>query len=167
MRDLFNLKSNLYCLDTNVFIQAWNNYYSPAKAASYWEILDDLAKNGLIFSPVDVKKEIEKSDDDLKKWIKKREYFFRKPDERVTLKVGEILAQFSGLVDNVKGRSLADPWVIALAEVEGAIVVTKEGMSESDKKIRIPDVCKARGIECIDDFTFIDRMGIKFSATKK
>ncbi len=33
-----------YCLDTNFFIEAWNKYYSPEFCRSYWDVIDDLAK---------------------------------------------------------------------------------------------------------------------------
>ena len=59
-----------YCLDTNIFINPWNQFYSPKFTKGYWEILADLAQKGILFSPIEVKKEIEKIDDDLLKWIK-------------------------------------------------------------------------------------------------
>lgn len=165
MRTLFNNDKEIFCLDTNVFIEAWRKYYPPCRVKNYWEILDNLAKQNIIFSPIEVKKELEKKDDDIKKWIKRRGYFFQEPDERVTLKVAEILEQFPDLVNNVKNRSVADPWVIAHAEVEGATVVTKEGDGSGKKnKIKIPDVCRSRGVKCIDDFSFLDEMGISFEA---
>jgi hypothetical protein len=67
------------------------------------------------------------------------------------------------LVDATHGRSLADPWVIAHAMDEGAIVVTKENeILGSSKKIKIPNVCKKMGVPCIDDFQFIREVGITF-----
>jgi len=46
------------------------------------------------------------------------------------------------LVDSKKGRSLADPWVIAHAIKENAIVVTKEEKitALNSTKIKIPNV---------------------------
>lgn len=59
-----------YCLDTNVFVEAWNRYYSMDLCPKYWSILDELAQEGKIFSPIEVKREIEKIDDGLSQWIK-------------------------------------------------------------------------------------------------
>jgi predicted nucleic acid-binding protein len=166
MQNLFNSGKEVFCLDANVFIEAWNHYYSPDRTLNYWELLDEFAQESIVFAPLEVKKEIERKDDMLKKWLVGKDYFFREPDENVTLKWSEIAAQFPELVDNIKGRSLADPWVIAHAEVVKATVVTKEGQG-STKRIRIPDVCAARHIRCVDDFCLIDTLGIQFMASKK
>lgn len=47
------------------------------------------------------------------------------------------------LVDNQKRRSLADPWIIAHALDENAIVVTKEEKvtATNSKRIKITNVC--------------------------
>ena len=52
-----------YCLDTNVFIEGWNKYYSMGLCPGYWDILDKLAQEDLVFAPIEVKREIEKTDD--------------------------------------------------------------------------------------------------------
>ena len=44
-------------------------------------------------------------------------------------------------------RTVADPWVIALAHVEGMTVITCELANPS---IHIPDACKKEGVECRD-----------------
>ena len=71
------------------------------------------------------------------------------------------------LVDNINGRSLADPWVIAHSIFENAIVVTKEEKitALNSKRIRIPNVCDNMGVCWINDFQFIDELGIKFKCT--
>jgi hypothetical protein len=35
-------KVNIYCLDANVLIQAWQKYYSPKFCPDYWNVLIDL-----------------------------------------------------------------------------------------------------------------------------
>ena len=59
------------------------------------------------------------------------------------------------LVDTVKGRSGADPFVIALAATTNPTmtVVTEE----QPGKTKIPDVCKAEKIECIGLADLIER----------
>ena len=68
------------------------------------------------------------------------------------------------LANNTKGRSLADPWVIAHAMSEGATVVTKEYLSGSQnpQKIKIPDVCNNMKVDWIDDFEFIRQLNLLF-----
>jgi hypothetical protein len=70
------------------------------------------------------------------------------------------------LVDNIKGRSLADPWVIAHAMAQQACVVTKEKkqIARTDR-IRIPNVCERMSVRCIDDFQIIEELDIRFSCS--
>jgi len=109
-----------------------------------------------------VRQEIGKVDDDLDKWIQERPHIFKEVTVDVQKNLRQILSQFRALVDAKKDRSMADPWVIAHAMAEKAVVVTKE--SSAPSKIKIPDVCRALNVPCIDDFSFCTEVGIKFSA---
>lgn len=163
-----SLRSTIYCLDANVLIKAWEGYYSPKICASYWEVLDVLGAKGQLFVPYWVAEEIHRTDDDLSKWLKKSRIKVRSVNEEVGLKLKEIYAKDPKhrlLVDNTKQRSLADPWLIAHAMAESACVVSKEAKSTAanNKKVKIPDVCEAMDVRCIDDFTMIEELGITFS----
>lgn len=158
--------SKVYCLDTNVFIQAWNSYYAMDVMPEYWDTLDRMAHEGVVFCTIEVKREIERIDDDLCQWIKVRRHFFREIDKRVQIEVRRVLKAFPRLVDSIRDRSMADPWVIAHALSEGATVVTKEQATGSSKRIRIPDVCTHFNLPCVDDFDFVREAGIRFSAER-
>ena len=54
-----------YCLDANIFIEPWNKFYSIQFTKGYWEILESLAQKRIVFSTTEVKREIEKIDDNL------------------------------------------------------------------------------------------------------
>jgi len=154
-----------FCLDTNVFIQAWDKYYAIDFAASYWDKLDELAQTGIVFATEEVKREIWKTDDDLKSWLEPREYFFRPIDALVIECLQTIYRNENNrrLVDSSKFRSVADPWVIAHAMAEKAVVVTKENYETNPtKRVKIPNVCEALGIKCIDDFQLIRRLNLRF-----
>lgn len=156
-----------YCLDTNVFIEAWNKYYSMKLSPGYWDVLDDLAQKGIIFCTQEVKYEIEKVDDKLTQWIKTRNHFFKEITENVQSCLRNVL-QFERLVDSSKTRSVADPWVIAHAMAENAVVVTKEEPTPLlTKRIKIPDVCKELKVKCINDFQFLNEIGIQFDPSLK
>ena len=152
-----------YCLDTNIFIEPWNKFYSPKFTKGYWEILADLAQTGVLFSITEVKKEIEKIDDDLLKWTKDKK-FFKNPNEAVQQRMKEILEKYPNLIDHSKGRSIADPWVIAHAESENAAVVTLEQKAVKASQVKIPDVCEREGIECIDIYDLLKLLKIEFTA---
>ncbi len=157
-----------YCLDTNFFIEAWNKYYSPEFCIGYWETIDELAKIGIVFITQEVKREIDKVDDNLKKWFKNKSYFVKSIDQNVQQCLKDIYSKdisHQYLSNNTKNRSIADPWVIAHAMAENAVVVTKEYISTSQnkQKIKIPDVCNNMGIRWIDDFDFIKEVSLTFN----
>lgn len=156
-----------FCLDTNVFIEAWTKHYAPNLAPTYWEQLDALAREGMIFSPIEVRREIEVIDDELWDWVRNRDYLFRDISDPIQENVRQILAAYPTLVDNTRQRSIADPWVIATAMAETAIVVTKEvGVGLGSRRLKIPDVCDALGIACINEFEFIRQVGITFDVNR-
>jgi hypothetical protein len=57
-----------------------------------------------------------------------------------------VLAQFPRLVGQKKLRTSADPFVIALARVEGLKIVTDEKPTGNLDRPNIPDVCMAMGM---------------------
>ena len=152
-----------YCLDTNIFIEPWNKFYSLQFTKGYWEILADLAQKGVLFSTDEVKREIEQIDDDLLKWLKDKK-FFKSPNEDIQRRMREILRKYPQLTDHLKRRSIADPWVIAHAQFENAGVVTLEQKAQKSGQVKIPDVCAKEGIECIDIYDLIRRLKIEFTA---
>lgn len=158
------VQPKLYCLDSNVFIQGWSSYYSMGLCPSYWDVLSDLAREGHIFAPMEVKHELEKMEDDLSRWTKGRNFLFREPDQDVQLILRDVMRDYSRLVDDTRQRSIADPWVVAHAKAANAVVVTKEQPSNSVKRIKIPDVCSALGVSWMDDFQFCREVGIRFEA---
>jgi hypothetical protein len=101
-----------YCLDANVLIQAWQKYYSPKICYSYWDLLDSLGNQNIIFMPEMVYDEIIRTDDVLSRWLKSSNIPIKKIDEQVTKCLKEIYSadpNHKYLVDNTKARSLADP----------------------------------------------------------
>lgn len=157
-----------YCLDTNVLIQAWQKYYSPRICPDYWEVLNVLGTSNRIFVPQMVYDEIVRTDDDLSSWLKSSTIPIKKIDEKVTSCLKEIYSadpSHKFLVDNTKARSLADPWVIAHALSENAVVVTKEekATAVNTKRIKIPNVCEAMKVKWINDFQLAEELGIRFS----
>ena len=77
-------------------------------------------------------------------------------------------AKHKRLVDSTKGRSIADPWVIAHAMAADAIVVTKENRESNPNtpRVKIPNVCETMGVPWMDDFEFIRQMKISFECKR-
>lgn len=157
-----------YCLDANVLIQAWQKYYNPDFCPDYWKLLNELGLKDIIFIPEMVYNEIVRTEDDLSKWLKESKIPIKRIDETVANNLKYIYnsnPSHKFLVDNTRNRSLADPWIIAHAITENAIVVTKEDKITvmNSKKIKIPNVCENMGINWINDFDLVKELNIQFS----
>ena len=60
-------------------------------------------------------------------------------------------------------ESGADPWLIAHAIHNRGVVVTHESTKHPQAKAaRIPDVCDAFKVPCIDTYEMLDRLGADF-----
>ncbi len=66
------------------------------------------------------------------------------------------------LMKATKNRNGGDPFVIATAQVLGLTVVTEE-RGGSLSKPKIPSVCQALGVRCIDVLAFIREQGWSFT----
>jgi hypothetical protein len=157
-----------YCLDANVLIKAWREHYSPKFCPDYWKVLNILGRANKIFIPELVYEEITRTEDDLTEWLKASEISVHKIDGSVTECLKNIYAVnplHKFLVDNIKQRSLADPWVIAHALNEKCCVVTRENKETalSSRRIKIPNVCENMGVRWINDFQLIEELNIQFS----
>ena len=150
-----------FCLDTSALIEPWRRRYPLDVFPTFWETLDEWAETGRVVAPEEVLVEIRKVDDDLKAWLEDRRYLFLPPVEEVQVAVLEIMAGHPRLVDTKKGRSIADPWGIAQAEVSGAVVVTEEERAKGASP-KIPDVCDFRKVEHTNVLGLIRAMGLRF-----
>ena len=92
--------------------------------------------------------------DDLEKWAKARKECFLPSSVPVQQEVRTILLSHRGLVEGGSKKNSADPFVVALAKQEHCKVVTEEVRTRNAKSPKIPDVCDAYQIECIDFVNF-------------
>jgi len=143
-----------FCVDSSAWLDGWRRNYPPDVFQSLWEKIEALIDAGEIIATEEVYVELAKKDDELHDWIQARKAMLIPPDEAIQQRVTELLGKYPRLVDTLKGRSQADPFVIATAMVRGAVVVTGELMGTAEKP-RIPFVCQAEGVRCI---TFLDMM---------
>lgn len=154
----------LYSFDTSAFLNSWNRYYPPDLFPSLWERFDDLINSGNIIATEEVFIELERKDDDVHRWALERKKMFVPMYGDIQQAAISILAQYPRLIDNRRNRSGADPFVIALAQtrMEDCAVVTYETHSDSPDRPRIPDVCAALGIRCINVPDLIQEEGWRF-----
>ncbi len=163
-----SLDKAIYCLDTNVLIRAWQDYYSPSYCPGYWDVLNALGKEGRIFMPKMVFTEITRVDDGLSKWLKSSDIPVHAMDAEVALcqkRMYEAHPDHSFITAEGSTHSMADPWVIAHAMHIGATVVTKEHKDVYKKptKIKVPHICDNMNVRWVNDFQMIAELGIRFS----
>lgn len=115
-----------------------------------WEKLSSLSESGTLISAEDVLEELKAFDDEILKWAQDQSNFFYPLDGHVQKLATRILTEHPGLLDLKKNKSSGDPFIVATAMYTGCILVTEEKFSNSPTRPKIPNVCKALGIECIN-----------------
>ncbi len=109
----------------------------------------------------EVADELARKDDGIFKWVKNHEHIVVPIDENIQQILASIMKAHPRLVDTKKNRSGCDPWVIALAQARNLTVVTGERGTGRIEKPKIPDVCKALGIPCIEIVEFFRKLGLR------
>lgn len=136
-----------YCADTSALVAAWVERYPKDHFPGLWTKFGRLIEAGAVFAPDEVRTELLKRSKDLVEWLDSFEGFFIDTDEAVLDVVTNILRTHPKLVMERKVAYAADPFVIALAQIKGASVLTEEGPG-SEGKPRIPFVCQTYGVAC-------------------
>lgn len=143
---------SVYVLDSDVFIDAKNLYYSFDLCPGFWESILHHYSLGDLVSIDRVRSELLQGHktEDLVVWVKNEvpDGFFKSVDEdAIATRYQQIMlwAQRSTqYFDAAKAKfaSGADGWLVAYASVKGATVVTNEQPAPSAKtNIKLPDVC--------------------------
>lgn len=156
----------MYVVDTNVFISL--GLYYPKRFPTIWERVNSLADSGNLVSVREVRRELETncSSDHVLNWVKEYRHIFHIPTNEECEIVVEIFQkpQYLGFVkrDNIlKGRPVADPFIVAAAKIGNFCVVTQES-NKPKGAARIPTVCKDFDIECIDLEGLLEREKLEY-----
>ena len=151
-----------YCIDSSSLIEAWRRAYPRVAFLGVWRELEALADAGDLISSDEVFREIEEKDDELLVWARGHREMFLPLSGEIQAEARRIQDLHDGLVDIERGRSEADPFVIATARTEGATVVTQERPSGNAEHPNIPDVCRDEGIVCRNLLQMILELGWRF-----
>lgn len=142
-----------YVFDSNIFINLQRR--QPIDIyPSLWNKLGELITLGIIISSQEVYDEIAVGGDDLEKWAKSHKEYFLPSDIAIQKEVRTILQNYRGLVEGGKKKNSADPFVIALAREKQCTLVTEEKRNGNKDTPKIPDICDAYDIKCIDFVAF-------------
>lgn len=161
--------SRAFLLDANVFIEAHRRYYAFDIAPLFWTTLIDNAKNSRLLSIDRVEVELKRGGDELADWASGsfHEFFDSTGDKEVIEAYRKIMvwsqgqAQFTGAA-KAEFASVPDSWLVAYAMAKGCIVVTHERFSPDAKaRIKIPNACKAFGVEYVDTFQMMRALRVR------
>ncbi len=152
----------IYSIDTSAILDGWVRHYPQDVFPALWNRIDELITDGKLRATEEVLFELKKKTDEVYKWAKSRSALFVPIDDDIQIAVANILQKHERLVDARKNRSAADPFVIALAQLNGCKVVTAEQLSNNLGKPRMPDVCLALNIPSINLLQLVREEGWRF-----
>lgn len=141
-------RSPVYCVDTSALIAAWDERYPIDTFPALWDALAELIQAGRLIAPDEVEEELKRKSQDLLDWIAEVGSPFVPSDQATLAGVTDILDRHERLVAAGKRASAADPFVITLARLRRATVVTEEYGGTATKP-KIPFVCSDYGVTCI------------------
>jgi predicted nucleic acid-binding protein len=151
-----------YCFDTSALIECWSRSYPPDVFPGVWLKMDELVSQQQVLCAEEVRGELAKQEDDLATWVNARPQMFVPLDEAIQRATSEILMQHQLLMKSTKNRNGADPFVIATARVKSLTVVTEEKGGTAAKP-KIPSVCQALGVPCVNVLSFLRDQGWSFA----
>lgn len=153
----------LYSVDTSALIDGLERYYPEDAFPALWQRVDELIAERRFFISEEVWEEIQTKDAVVRAWSKgRRDRLVVPTDATVAKEVQRILVNHERLVMNMKGRNRADPFVIAVAGMRNALVVTGEANDGTAERPKIPFVCRQLGIDCVRFLDLIKLEGWKF-----
>jgi hypothetical protein len=133
-------------LDTSSLVER-RRVYPSNHFIQLWQNIESLIAEGRSIAPEEVRVELAAKDDEVFAWAARQTGLFIPFDIAQRRETGLIANQFPSFVNNPKARNRADPFVIALARVRGAIVVTEERPGSSDSP-KIPFSCAITSTSC-------------------
>ena len=151
-----------YCVDTSGWLDGWQRNYPPDVFPTLWTKVEEVVAGGEVFSSEEVYVELQKKDDEIHDWIQARKEMLVPLTEEIQTIASHLLLEFPRLVDTLRNRSKADPFVIATAIDRKATVVTGEPVTGNMNKPRVPDVCNVKGVRCITFLQMIRELKLTF-----
>lgn len=161
--------SVLFVLDANVFIEASRRYYAFDLAPGFWDSLVLNASQGKICSIDRVMTELKRGKDELSEWARGKfaDWFVSTDNEKVIQSYAGIMnwaqsqKQFSDAAKS-EFANVADGWLVAYAHANASVVVTHEVYDPYvKKKVPIPNICQAFGVDCVDTFAMLRRLKVQ------
>jgi hypothetical protein len=155
-----------YLLDANVFLEARKTHYGMDFCPAFWRWLTVSQADGQVFSVTQVRDEL--TDDVIVPWVAAQSPgFFLSADDTVALAIHAVTQWVNRqpLLDPVIHEFMdsADMYLVVHGLAHGHTVVTLEKSAKGSKKrIKIPDVCAALGVRCIEPHVMLRELQARF-----
>jgi predicted nucleic acid-binding protein len=164
----------IYCIDTNALIHSWQFWYARQTHPTLWNAVERLGASGRLKMPEQVLDELGEKEDDLYTWCRNRE------EALVAEATNETEEAYRTLVNRYPemtgtlgvGADYADLYVVAVAAVNDATVVTNEDRGferhptmrrqRSRSNYEITNVCHDESIPFIRAYGLVRREGWVF-----
>ena len=154
-----------YVFDNGPISTLFRNYYRTV-FPTLWDNFDVLIVEGDIVSVREVAREIADSRlEDCRNWTAGNPDVFAQPTQAEAAFITQIygVPHFHHNIEQqklLKGGHMADPFVIAKAQVEGRTVVTTELYKPNGAKI--PNICRHFGVPCLTLQEFMEAENWRF-----
>ena len=150
-----------YSLDSDAVINAWRDY-PIENFPKIWDWIQLMGRERILGMSEVVFRELEKGGDECYRWFKERKMDFVHPnDDDVQRELDRLVNTYNNF-GLITGKNEGDPFVVAIAIAKDCIVVTNESMSNNLNGPKVPDVCRAEGIQWIKFVDVIRREGVTF-----
>ncbi len=169
-----------YILDTNIILAIKNKSFPfDDNNMDFWNFLLELAQQNYFKLPEKVIDELESGTDDLGVWIDQHKSDFKLPTASVLS--NDSLSRVLAVYNSIRSVPLteaeleylkADPYVIAHAITEEAIVVTAEKLfgiqqNTTAKNIKIPNICEQMNVPYISELRFMWELSQKYAELRQ
>ena len=142
--------------------------YYQSQFPALWERVNAFVKSEKILSVKEVLNELYafRGETELITWTKQNKILFQPMNEKEGQIISHIFQKYPKFQDMIskqkilKGRPVADPFVVAKAlEVKGA-VVSEESFKEN--RMDIPNLCHIMNVQCVKLKDFMQKEDLKF-----
>ena len=155
-----------YVFDNNSLTSIFKFYYFN-NFPSFWKKFNPMVISKAIVSVREVRRELEDMNrwEYIKGWASNYPHFFESPKKEELEFTTQIykVKHFQQNIEKrnlVKGSPIADPFIVAKAKINDAVVVTEEKFSEHASKI--PNICRHFKIEYVNLEGFLVKENWKF-----
>ena len=164
----------LYLLDANVLMTASNSYYPIDQVPEFWSWLQHQAASGHVRIPVEIMEEVRmgrRDNDPLLDWISQDDnadaLLLEEAVDATLVQQVVSTGYAADLTDDEIEKVGRDPFIIAyaLSNPPNRCVVTTEVSRPSAQRQnrKLPDVCKAVGVQCCGPFALNRNLGFHTS----